>query len=126
MSALCRGCGGDGLSANLDPRRVRLAHDGVRLHGWIEQLRDMQGNETALRHNDRIVKVSAQESRGRDLSAIVYEAPLALALAEIRRRQSEGHELADVPAFDDSFACDWCGGTGAPSLSVHAMEVATR
>lgn len=112
---LCRGCAGRGLGQHLSPRQIQMVQGAFWLH-----------RETG---RDRCVQITATVEHARGS----YKGPLALILAVLDALHAEGYEEAPeghplyspIP-FSGDWRCEWCGGTGRPSLSAHTLELLVR
>lgn len=108
----CKGCAGLGVDISRSPREMQLIDGPFRLVKAKPNGGELQ----------RFVRVTAQVSRSRG----VVHGPLALIVEHMKDLHKNGfREDPNRPiAFDMTWACKWCHGTGQPQLSIQSLTLA--
>lgn len=117
----CRGCAGSGLRHEFPARMRQVAEQPVKVPAWTDPVTG--------RHRGRTIPGPGQLApfNPGTGSARVTDTRWSLndCLYTARTLESLG---AAVPTlvYEDADRCDWCHGTGKPSLSTRTLEIGVQ
>lgn len=118
MSALCRGCGGDGIDHAVSSRERQL------LRGIFYGRKPTEFNGVT---SNSVVSLEIVPVDSRSRSRLSAVGPISDVLERMAHYATIGFTEFDHTHEElEAARCSWCHGTGVPQLSTHTLEALVR